>query len=110
LATATFYRGPLAGELVQLERVEERVLVFYSNTLIRELNLIVKQKGKDGGTAALERCAFPTFPSCGCGGWPTLKTRKCKGCLETICKGCLETYSFSRAVKRLRKRWALESA
>jgi transposase InsO family protein len=52
--------GPLAGELVQLERVEQRVLVFYCNTLIRELNLTVEQKGKDGGPAALENAArFP---------------------------------------------------
>jgi hypothetical protein len=72
LATATFYRGPLAGELVQLERVEERVLVFYSNTLIRELNLIVKQKGKDGGTAALENAArFPlSLPAAAAVGQP----------------------------------------
>jgi transposase InsO family protein len=52
--------GPLAGELVQLERLEQRVLLFYCNTLIRELNLTVEQKGKDGGPAALENATrFP---------------------------------------------------
>jgi transposase InsO family protein len=61
--------GPLAGELVRLERLEQRVLVFYCNTLIRELNLTVEQEGKDGGPAALENALrFSTFPSCGCGG------------------------------------------
>ena len=52
--------GPLAGELVRLERLEQRVLVFYCNTLIRELNLTVEQEGKDGGPAALENALrFP---------------------------------------------------
>ena len=52
--------GPLAGELVQLVRVEQRVLVFYCNTVIRELNLTGKQEGKDGGRAALENASrFP---------------------------------------------------
>lgn len=61
--------GPLAEELVQLVRVDQRVLVFYCQTLIRELDLTPGQEGKDGGTAALENAQrFPTFPSCGCGG------------------------------------------
>ena len=44
----------------QAERLEQRVLVFYCNTLIRELNLTVEQEGKDGGPAALENALrFP---------------------------------------------------
>jgi len=31
--------GPLAGERVQLVRIERRILVFYANTLVRELDL-----------------------------------------------------------------------
>jgi hypothetical protein len=53
--------GPLAGELVRLERLEQRVLVFYCNTLIRELNLSVEQKGIDIGMRSL---AFPVTPPC----------------------------------------------
>jgi hypothetical protein len=46
--------------MVQLERLEQRVLVFYYYILIRELNLTAEQKGKDGGPAALEKCwGFP---------------------------------------------------
>jgi transposase InsO family protein len=52
--------GPLAGELVQLVQVEQRMLVFYCNTLIREIELTVGQEGKDGATAALENAQrFP---------------------------------------------------
>ena len=64
--------GPLASELVQLERVGQRVLVFYCNTLIRELNLTVEQEGKDGGPAALENTArFPlSLPAAAAVGQP----------------------------------------
>jgi transposase InsO family protein len=81
--------GPLAGELVQLVRLEQRVLVFYCHTLIRELDLIAlrstapallrrekthlsdtqsygaAREGKDGGSAALENATrFPlSLPS-----------------------------------------------
>jgi transposase InsO family protein len=52
--------GPLAGEPVQLVRLDQRILVFYCDTLIRELDLTREQKGKDGGTAALENAQrFP---------------------------------------------------
>jgi transposase InsO family protein len=52
--------GPLAEQLVQLVRVDQRVLVFYCETLIRELDLTPGQQGKDGGTAALENAQrFP---------------------------------------------------
>ena len=37
--TRWFISGALAGEYVQLERVEDRALVFYCRTLIRELDL-----------------------------------------------------------------------
>jgi transposase InsO family protein len=46
--------GPLADEQVQLVRLDHRVLVFYCDTLIRELDLTRHEKGKDGGSAALE--------------------------------------------------------
>lgn len=52
--------GPLASELVQLVRLDQRILVFYCDTLIRELDLDRGRKGKDGGTAALENAErFP---------------------------------------------------
>jgi transposase InsO family protein len=52
--------GPLAGEYVQLVRLEQRILVLYCNTVVRELELSPKQKGKDGGKAALENASrFP---------------------------------------------------
>ena len=51
---------PLASELVRLVRLDHRILVFYCDTLIRELDLAKEQKGKDGGTAALENAErFP---------------------------------------------------
>ena len=56
--------GPLAGEPVQLLRVEKRILVFYRKTLIRELNLKSGRQGKDGAGAALENASrFPLSPA-----------------------------------------------
>ena len=41
-------------------RLDQRILVFYCDTLIRELDLAREQEGKDGGTAALENAErFP---------------------------------------------------
>jgi transposase InsO family protein len=52
--------GPLASEQVRLMRLDQRILVFYCDTLIRELDLAREQEGKDGGTAALENAErFP---------------------------------------------------
>jgi hypothetical protein len=45
---------------VRLVRLDQRILVFYCKTLIRELDLTRGQKGKDGGAAALENAErFP---------------------------------------------------
>jgi transposase InsO family protein len=46
--------GPLASDQVQLVRIDQRILVFYCDTLIRELDHTRRRKGKDGGPAALE--------------------------------------------------------
>jgi transposase InsO family protein len=52
--------GPRASEQVRLMRLDQRILVFYCDTLIRELDLAREQEGKDGGTAALENAErFP---------------------------------------------------
>jgi transposase InsO family protein len=34
--------GPLAGRQVQLKRIDQRVLIFYRNTLVRELDLVLQ--------------------------------------------------------------------
>ena len=62
--------GPLAGEIVQLVRIQQRVLVFFANTLVRELDLAGQ------GSTMVEP-------------WPA--RQDCKGCPETVCKGCPKT-------------------
>jgi transposase InsO family protein len=62
--------GPLAGKPVQLLRLEQRILVFYRNTLVRELDLAGQ------GSTMVE--PWPAKPSC-------------KGCPETHCQPSPET-------------------
>lgn len=42
--------GPLAGEQVRLLRIEQRILIFYRNTLVRELDLVLQ------GSTSVEPC------------------------------------------------------
>ena len=56
----------LAGEAVQLERVPGRVLVYYCQTLVREIDLVESSS-----------TAFP--PSLRSGG-NAVELEKCKGC------------------------------
>ena len=47
--------GPLAGEQVRLIRIDQRILVFYRNTLVRELDLVVQ------GSTSVEPCTTKYF-------------------------------------------------
>jgi hypothetical protein len=58
----------LAGEWVQVIRVEQRIMVFYCTTLIRELD--PGRKSSSAGFRGL------------------VPLHQCKGCLGTECKGC----------------------
>jgi hypothetical protein len=47
--------GPLAQEQVRLTRIDQRILVFYRNTMVRELDLILQ------GSTAVEPCKIKYF-------------------------------------------------
>jgi len=53
----------LAGEWVQLERIEDRVLVYYCQSLVRELDLTERR------STVVNRWSFPS---------------KCKGCTDNV--------------------------
>jgi len=48
--------GPLAEEQVRLVRIDQRILVFYRNTLVRELDLVLQ------GSTSVEPCKTKYFP------------------------------------------------
>ena len=47
--------GPLAEEQVRLIRIDQRILVFYRNTLVRELDLVLQ------GSTSVEPCRTKYF-------------------------------------------------
>jgi hypothetical protein len=63
----------LAGDWVQLVRLEERVQVYYCNPLIRELDLASPPSARRSSSA---------------GRRATFRDRNCKACPETLCKAC----------------------
>jgi hypothetical protein len=54
--------GPLAEQLVQLVRVDQRVLVFYCETLIRELDLTQGSKEKTAARPPWKTHSVSHFP------------------------------------------------
>jgi len=64
---------PLAGLQVQIKRIDQRALIFYRNTPVRELDLAGQ------ASTSVEPCPARDHPE------------RCKGCLETNCKRCRGT-------------------